>query len=181
MPADRERRVVSRFCSEGDTDQVRPRPTGCGFPSAGPSTAAPAPRTGFDTCPGREPFQADQERSRVGTAVDGLTRRRVVRPPRARPACADRHYLPGYTAGMRASSVAWSGHVDRSAVSVQSLHDEPDDRRWWWSRPAAERLAAIEIMRRTVYGRSAANGRLQRVLEISMSGFRRATRTPRMS
>jgi hypothetical protein len=50
---------------------------------------------------------------------------------------------------------------------VQSLHDEPDDRRGWWARPASERLAAIEIMRRTVYGRAATDGRLQRVLEIA--------------
>jgi hypothetical protein len=60
-----------------------------------------------------------------------------------------------------------SGTVDRSAISVQSLHDEPDDHGWWWTRSAMERLAAIEIMRRVVYGRTAAHGRLQRVLEIA--------------
>jgi serine/threonine protein kinase len=72
-----------------------------------------------------------------------------------------------YTAAVSQSSRAPSVVVNRSAVVVQSLHDEPDDRRWWWTRPVAERLAAIEIMRRTVYGRAATDGRLQRVLEIT--------------
>jgi hypothetical protein len=67
-----------------------------------------------------------------------------------------------------ASGRLWE-RVDRSAVAVQSLDDEPDDRRWWWARPVAERLAAIEIMRRTVYGRAAADGRLQRILETICS------------
>jgi hypothetical protein len=57
--------------------------------------------------------------------------------------------------------------VDRSAISAQSLHDVPDDRTWWWARTPLERLAAIEIMRRIVYGRAATDGRLQRVLEIA--------------
>jgi hypothetical protein len=57
--------------------------------------------------------------------------------------------------------------VDRTAVSVQSLLDEPDDHRWWWARTPRERLAAIEVMRRVVYGRTAAHGRLQRVLAIA--------------
>jgi hypothetical protein len=68
---------------------------------------------------------------------------------------------------MKEAASALSPLVDRSVVTVQSLHDEPDDRRWWWARPAAERLAAIEIMRRIVYGRAATDGRLQRVLEIA--------------
>ncbi|MDP1571328.1 MAG: hypothetical protein Q8L86_15140 [Vicinamibacterales bacterium] len=61
---------------------------------------------------------------------------------------------------------AWL-RVDRSAMCTQSLHDTPDDRTWWWTRSVAERLAAIEIMRRTVYGRAATDGRLQRILEIA--------------
>jgi hypothetical protein len=60
-----------------------------------------------------------------------------------------------------------TGTVDRSAISVQHLHDEPDDRRWWWSPSPQERLAALEAMRRVVCGRAATDGRLQRVLEIA--------------
>jgi len=57
--------------------------------------------------------------------------------------------------------------VDRRAIAIQGLHDEPDDRRWWWAQTPAVRLAAVEAMRRVVYGRTAAAGRLQRVLEIA--------------
>jgi hypothetical protein len=39
-----------------------------------------------------------------------------------------------------------SGVVDRSTVRVHTLHDEPDDRGWWWARSPLERLAAIEVM-----------------------------------
>ena len=48
-----------------------------------------------------------------------------------------------------------SGRVDRSVMSVATLHDEPDERSWWWRRTPLERLAAIETMRRVVYGRAA--------------------------
>jgi len=56
--------------------------------------------------------------------------------------------------------------VDRNAISVDALHDEPDERRWWWQRTPLERLAAIEVMRQVVYGRAAVDGRLQRVVEV---------------
>jgi hypothetical protein len=72
-----------------------------------------------------------------------------------------------YTAVVSESPISPSLVVNRLAVVVQSLHDEPDDRRWWWTRSVAERLAAIEIMRRTVYGCAATDGRLQRILEIA--------------
>jgi hypothetical protein len=62
---------------------------------------------------------------------------------------------------------AVSDRVDRSVMSVGALHDEPDEREWWWRRTPLERLAAIEAMRRVVYGRAATDGRLQRVLEIA--------------
>jgi len=68
---------------------------------------------------------------------------------------------------MKDGPAALSPTVDRSVVTVQSLHDQPDDRTWWWGRSAEERLAAIEIMRRIVHGRTAADGRLQRVLEVA--------------
>ena len=43
-----------------------------------------------------------------------------------------------YTADVRKSPIGAFETVDRSAVTVQSLHDEPDERRWWWSRPVAD-------------------------------------------
>jgi alkylhydroperoxidase family enzyme len=104
------------------------------------------------------------EPARVGLISDDeMTATAVLRE-----AALDRRVaLTRYTAGMKEVPAARSPIVDRSVVTVQSLHDEPDDRRWWWNRPAEERLAAIEIMRRIVHGRAAADGRLQRVLEIA--------------
>ena len=43
---------------------------------------------------------------------------------------------------------------------MSGLHDEPDERRYWWSRTPAERLAAIETMRRVIYGHAAITRRL---------------------
>jgi hypothetical protein len=59
---------------------------------------------------------------------------------------------------------AW--RVDRTALSVAKLTDQPDDDdAYWFSRTPQERLAALELMRRITYG-PAASGRLQRILEV---------------
>jgi hypothetical protein len=55
--------------------------------------------------------------------------------------------------------------VDRTALSVVGLHDADDH--YWWSRSLEERLEAIEIQRRIVYGYGATPPRLQRVLEVA--------------
>jgi hypothetical protein len=58
--------------------------------------------------------------------------------------------------------------VDRTALSVSSLHDESDEKAYWLSKTPAERLAALELMRQIVYGYEHATApRLQRVLEIA--------------
>ena len=81
---------------------------------------------------------------------------------------AEMNHAKGYTVAVsRTATTTPNERVDRAAMSVQSLHDTPDDRGWWWSRPVVDRLAAIELMRRTVYGRAAADSGLQRVLEIT--------------
>ena len=49
---------------------------------------------------------------------------------------------------------AW--RVDRTAVSVAKLTDPPDEVAYWLSRPAEERWAAIELIRRINYGPAAA-------------------------
>ena len=41
--------------------------------------------------------------------------------------------------------------VDRSAFSVASLHDEPDEKAYWLSRTPYERLQALELMRQVIY------------------------------
>jgi len=57
--------------------------------------------------------------------------------------------------------------IDRTAFSVVSLSDEPDEKEFWLSKTPEERLEALEIMRQIVYGYDPSTTRLQRVLEIA--------------
>lgn len=56
--------------------------------------------------------------------------------------------------------------VDRTAFSVIPLNEDHDDADYWRSRSPQERLEALELMRRTLYGERATE-RLQRVLEVA--------------
>ena len=56
--------------------------------------------------------------------------------------------------------------IDRTAFSVGSLDDEPDEKQFWLSKSPSERLQAIEIMRQIIYGYDPASTRLQRFFEI---------------
>jgi len=57
--------------------------------------------------------------------------------------------------------------VDRSVLSIGSLSDPSDEKAYWLSRSPADRLAALELMRRILYGYNPATARLQRVLEFA--------------
>ena len=57
--------------------------------------------------------------------------------------------------------------MDKSAVSVVSLHEDSDEREFWHSRTPRERLEALELMRQINYGYDPATARLQRVLEVA--------------
>jgi hypothetical protein len=57
--------------------------------------------------------------------------------------------------------------VDRSRFSVARLTDPDDALSYWLSRPAGDRLRAIEMLRRTFYGHTRATARLQRILEVA--------------
>ena len=57
--------------------------------------------------------------------------------------------------------------LDRTALSVTTLHDEDDERFYWLSRTPHERPEALEQQRRMVYGYDLTTSRLQRLLEIS--------------
>ncbi|MGA2112230.1 MAG: hypothetical protein ABSG98_08795 [Anaerolineales bacterium] len=57
--------------------------------------------------------------------------------------------------------------LDRSVFSVVSLHDRSDDLEFWLVRSHEDRLGAIEVSRRMVYGYDWSSARLQRVLEIA--------------
>jgi hypothetical protein len=56
--------------------------------------------------------------------------------------------------------------VRRDVFKVTSLDDQSDDKEYWLSKTPQERLEAVELMRRMVYGDEAVK-RLQRVLEIT--------------
>lgn len=52
-------------------------------------------------------------------------------------------------------------------VVVSGLTDVSDEREYWWSQTPDARLAAVEIMRQTLYGYDPSPGRLQRLLELA--------------
>jgi hypothetical protein len=55
--------------------------------------------------------------------------------------------------------------IDRTAIKVTSIK-ESDDNEFWQSRPPAERLVALELLRQIAYSYEPDSIRLQRVLEI---------------
>jgi predicted RNase H-like HicB family nuclease len=57
--------------------------------------------------------------------------------------------------------------MDKTAFSVASLFDEPDDKAYWLSKTPHERLQALELMRQIIYGYDPSSERLQRVLEVA--------------
>ena len=64
----------------------------------------------------------------------------------------------------RPDSELW--RVDRTALAASDSFEDPTDRAYWLSRPASERLRAIELLRRITYGEARTRARLQRVLEL---------------
>jgi hypothetical protein len=60
--------------------------------------------------------------------------------------------------------------LDRTALRVCKLGEEPSDAAWWRSRPAEERWQATELARQIAYGQSITTARLQRFLAVSRLG-----------
>lgn len=56
--------------------------------------------------------------------------------------------------------------LDRTAISVANMHDEPDERAFWHSKTPEERLEALEFLRQIAFGYDPDTERLQRFLEI---------------
>jgi hypothetical protein len=56
--------------------------------------------------------------------------------------------------------------LDRTFLSVGSLHEESDEKAYWLSKTPMERLEALELMRQIHYGYDPATERLQRFLEV---------------
>jgi hypothetical protein len=57
--------------------------------------------------------------------------------------------------------------MDKSAFSIVSLDDPPDDVAYWQTRSPQERLEALELLRQIMYGYDPATARLQRFFEIA--------------
>ena len=66
-----------------------------------------------------------------------------------------------------ATDLVSEARLDRSVISTSDLGAPSGDREFWLSRPPAERLAAMELMRQIAYGYDPATTRLQRVLEVA--------------
>jgi hypothetical protein len=57
--------------------------------------------------------------------------------------------------------------IQRAAFKVSSLFEKSDEKSYWLSRTPYERLEAVELMRRIIYGYDPSTTRLQRILEIT--------------
>jgi hypothetical protein len=56
--------------------------------------------------------------------------------------------------------------MDKTAFSVASLTDEPDEKAYWMTKTPQERLEVVELLRQLNYGYDPATARLQRVLAV---------------
>ncbi len=57
--------------------------------------------------------------------------------------------------------------LDKKAVNVTSLNDINEEKEYWFSKSPLERIEAIEINRRMIYGHDRVTSRLQRFFEIA--------------
>lgn len=57
--------------------------------------------------------------------------------------------------------------LDKKIVKITSLDDIEDEKRYWMSKSPLERIEAIEINRRMIYGQDRVTSRLQRFFETA--------------
>ena len=57
--------------------------------------------------------------------------------------------------------------LNKKIVNVTSLDDIEEEKEYWFSKSPLERIEAIEINRRMIYGRDRVTSRLQRFFETS--------------
>ena len=57
--------------------------------------------------------------------------------------------------------------LDKKVLSIDSLNNADDEKAFWLSKNAQERMAAIELNRKMIYGEHNTTSRLQRFLETS--------------
>jgi len=57
--------------------------------------------------------------------------------------------------------------LNKNVISITSLNDIEEEKKFWLSKGSKERIEAIELNRRMVYGKNRIASRLQRFLETS--------------
>jgi hypothetical protein len=57
--------------------------------------------------------------------------------------------------------------LNKKIVKVTSLNDIEEEKKYWMSKSPLERIEAIEINRRMIYGQDRTTSRLQRFFEIA--------------
>jgi hypothetical protein len=57
--------------------------------------------------------------------------------------------------------------LDKRVITVTSLHDIEEEKIFWAAKKPIERLEAVELNRRLVYGKNKLTSRLQRFLETA--------------
>jgi len=57
--------------------------------------------------------------------------------------------------------------LNKKMVKVTSLNDIEEEKRYWMSKSPLERIEAIEINRRMIYGQGRVTSRLQRFFETA--------------
>jgi hypothetical protein len=60
--------------------------------------------------------------------------------------------------------------MDRSAIHVYELGNEPKERDYWLTKSPEERLQAIELLRMINYGYDPTTARLQRLFKVVERG-----------
>jgi len=57
--------------------------------------------------------------------------------------------------------------LNKNILKITSLDDIEEEKKYWFSKTPIERLEAIEIYRRMIYGQDRTTSRLQRFFEVS--------------
>ena len=57
--------------------------------------------------------------------------------------------------------------LNKKIVKVTSLDDIEEEKKYWFSKSPLERIEAIEINRRMIYGQDRVTSRLQRIFETA--------------
>ena len=57
--------------------------------------------------------------------------------------------------------------LNKKIVNITSLEDTEEEKNYWFSKSPLERIEAIEINRRMIYGKDRVTSRLQRIFETA--------------